>query len=166
MHPTRIIPLVLAPLLAASVAVAQQPAPPIHDHGPERHLTYHPGAVEWRDGPGSFEPGAQFAVLEGDPSEPGVFTMRIRMPDGFRISPHWHPNPERVTVLSGTFRLGSGEEFDAGATMPLGPGTYTSMPPGMRHFAVAEGETVIQLTSTGPWLIHYIREEDDPRLRD
>lgn len=92
--------------------------------------------------------------------------MRIKMPDGFRISPHWHPNVERVTVLSGTFKLGSGEIFDANNTKALLPGSYTAMPPEMRHYAVADGETVIQLTSVGPWIINYVDKNNDPRLRD
>lgn len=87
------------------------------------------------------------------------------MPDGFQIAPHWHPNVERVTVISGTFRLGHGEELDSQAATPLEPGSYVSMPPGMRHFAIAEGETIIQLTSIGPWIINYVNPADDPRIR-
>lgn len=139
---------------------------PIHDQGPDHHLQYLPGEIEWRDGPASLEAGAQFAVLEGNPGEPGVFTMRIKMPDGFLISPHWHPNVERVTVISGTFHLGSGEAVDKETAQAMPPGSYTSMPRDMRHFAIAEGETVVQLTSVGPWEIHYVNPEDDPRLRD
>jgi quercetin dioxygenase-like cupin family protein len=156
----------LSALLLAPAVEAQEPRLGIVDEGPEHHLIYGPGDVEWQPGPGSFEPGAEFAVLEGDPAEPGVFNMRIRMPDGFRIAPHWHPNVERVTVLSGTFRLGSGEQLDAAATEPLGAGSYFSLPPEMPHYAVAEGETVIQLTSVGPWEINYVNPADDPRLRD
>jgi quercetin dioxygenase-like cupin family protein len=135
-----------------------------NDH--DDHILYRPAEIEWRTGPGSLEAGAEFAVLEGNPSEPGVFTMRIKMPDGFHIAPHFHPQYERVTVLSGAFLLGSGETLDRDATMRLDSGSYTSMPPGMRHFAFADGETVIQLTSEGPWEITYVDENDDPRLRD
>jgi quercetin dioxygenase-like cupin family protein len=135
------------------------------DKGPEHHLTYRPQDIEWRDGPASFEAGAQYAMLEGDMSEPGVFTLRIKLPDGFEIAPHWHPNVERVTVLSGTFHLGAGETMDKQNADRLESGSYTSMPPGMRHFAFVEGETEIQLTTVGPWEIHYINPDDDPRLR-
>lgn len=153
------------PILLAAPAMAQAPDHTLHDPGPEEHLLYRVADVEWRDAPASLERGAEVAILEGNPSEPGVFTMRIRMPDGFHISPHWHPNVERVTVVSGTFRLGSGDVLDRAATTPLEPGSYTSMPPGMRHFAIAQGETVIQLTSIGPWIINYVNPEDDPRQR-
>ena len=138
----------------------------IVDEGPEEHLLYAPDDIEWQDGPASLEPGAEFAVLEGDPSQAQVFTLRIKMPDGYQISPHWHPAVERVTVLSGVFNLGSGEELDTENTTRLEAGSYTSMSPGTRHYVITEGETVIQLTSVGPWEINYVNEEDDPRLRD
>lgn len=154
-----------SPPAAAEPAPGQSATPTMIalDKGPGRHLTFVPGDVDWRDGPGSFDPGSQFAVLEGNPAEDGVFTMQIRMPDGFVINPHSHPNVERVTVLRGTFRLGSGEQVDPQAATALPAGSYTSMPPGMVHYAVAEGETVVQLTSVGPWEINYANPDDDPR---
>lgn len=151
--------------LVAGAAWAQDGAT-VMDEGPEEPLIYRPADVEWQDGPASFRPGSQFAVLEGDPGEPGLFTMQIRMPDGFEIAPHWHPNVERVTVLSGTFHLGSGEEFDSEATEPLEAGSHFSMPPEMTHYAVAEGDTIIQLSTIGPWEINYVDPEDDPRGTD
>jgi quercetin dioxygenase-like cupin family protein len=153
-------------LYGASALRAQEPAAGITDAGPDHHLVYSPADVEWQAGPGSFEPGAEFTVLEGDPSEPGVFTMRIRMPDGFVIAPHWHPNVERVTVLSGTFHLGSGERLDRSAARALEVGSYFSLPPRTPHYAITEGETVIQLTSVGPWQINYVDAGDDPRRRN
>lgn len=137
----------------------------ITDEGPGHHVLYSADEIEWQAGPPSLESGAEVAVLEGNPGEAGVFTIRIKMPDGFQISPHSHPRPERVTVISGDFLLGSGEQLDRDATERLEPGSYTAMPPGMVHYAIADGETVVQLTSTGPWEINYVRDEDDPRLR-
>ncbi len=138
----------------------------IIDEGPDEHILYQSDKIEWQDAPASLESGAEVAILEGNPSESGVFTMRIKMPDEFYISPHSHPGVERVTVISGLFRLGSGEELDQTATELMEPGSYTSMPPGMTHYAIAEGETVIQLTSVGPWDVNYVNPADDPRLRN
>lgn len=135
------------------------------DEGPEHHLLYQAGEIDWQPAPPSLEPGAEIAVLEGDPGAREVFTMRLKLPDGYVISPHTHPNVERVTVLSGTFLLGDGE-VDREAMERLEAGSYTSMPPGMVHCALAEGETVIQLTSVGPWVINYVDPDDDPRLRN
>jgi hypothetical protein len=79
--------------------------------------------------------------------------MRIRMPDGYRVPPHWHPKQERVTVLSGILNLGSGDTFDTKKVKALEAGTYSSMPPKMTHFAWMTGETVLQLSTLGPWSI-------------
>jgi quercetin dioxygenase-like cupin family protein len=135
----------------------------IMDEGPEHELIYTPEEIAWQPGPASLAPGSEFAVLEGNPGEPGFFNLRLKLPDGFHIAPHWHPNVERVTVISGTFRIGHGEEADPASTQALGPGSYFSFPPEHPHYAYAEGETVIQLTSIGPWVINYVNPEDDPR---
>lgn len=129
------------------------------------HIILRPDAVEWQAGPASFEEGSEVAVIEGDPSRPAFFNLRIKMPDGFRIAPHFHSQPERVTIISGTFVLGEGEVFDAGTTHALEAGSYFAMPPGMVHYATTRGETVVQLTSIGPWNIEYVNPDDDPRLR-
>jgi quercetin dioxygenase-like cupin family protein len=104
-----------------------------------------------------------FAVLEGDPAKPGPFLVRLKFPDGYRIAPHTHPKTERVTVLSGTFHLGMGERFDAKAGRAMPAGSYGHWPAGMKHYAWAEGETVIQLHGEGPWTIQYVNPDDDPR---
>jgi hypothetical protein len=127
------------------------------------HGLFTPGDIKWMDAPPSLPPGAKLAVLEGNPSEEGFFTMRLQMPDGYKIPPHWHSGVEHVTVISGTFNLGMGDKFDekAGTVMPAG--TFGFLPPQMKHFAWASGETVIQLHGVGPWTITYVNASDDPR---
>lgn len=147
------------------MAVPLQAQEEAHDKGPDKAIIVKPGDIQWKDGPPSFEAGSQMAVLEGSPGESGFFNLRIKLPDGFRISPHWHPRVERVTVISGSVRLGHGEKFDREATELLNAGSYVSLPPKMVHYAVTEGETVVQLTTIGPWEIHYVNPKDDPRKR-
>jgi hypothetical protein len=72
---------------------------------------YPTAEIQWKDGPVSLPAGAKVAVLEGDPSKEGFFTMRLLLPDGFKIQPHWHPKVEHVTVISGTFNVGMGEKL-------------------------------------------------------
>jgi len=124
---------------------------------------YPTGEIQWKDGPASLPAGAKFAVLEGDPSKEGLFTMRLWLPDGIKISPHWHPKVEHVTVISGTFNVGMGEKFDQTATRAMPAGTFGFWLAEMRHFAWAKGETVLQLHGTGPWIITYVNPSDDPR---
>ena len=124
-----------------------------------------PGQIEWRDGPPSMLPGAKMVVLEGDPAKEGFFTMRLKLPDGYRVAPHWHPKTERLTIIQGVVNLGTGDRFEAEATRALPAGTYSSMPPRMTHFAWMKGETILQLSSVGPWEIIYVNPADDPRGR-
>jgi quercetin dioxygenase-like cupin family protein len=119
--------------------------------------------LKWLDGPASLPAGAKVALMEGDPAKEGPFTMRLQLPDGFSIPPHWHPAVEHVTVISGTFNLGMGEKFDKSGGRALSAGAFAFMPPGMRHFAWTTGETVIQLHGSGPWKINYVNAADDPR---
>ena len=119
--------------------------------------------MKWMAGPASLPTGAKVALLEGDPSKEGPFTLRLQLPDGYSIQPHSHPGVEHVTVISGTFNLGMGEKFDKSSGRALTEGSFAFMPPGMRHFAWTTGETVIQLHGVGPWKINYVNPADDPR---
>lgn len=126
------------------------------------HVVLTPADIKWGDAPPVLPSGGKVAVLEGDPAKPGFFAMRLRMPDGYKIMPHWHPVRERVTVISGTLHIGLGDKFDEtkGDAMPAG--TYTYMDPKVHHYAWTTGETEIQLASTGPWKLIYLNPADDP----
>lgn len=128
------------------------------------HVLVTPDQIKWGPGPPSLPPGAELAVLEGDPSKAGVpFTIRAKMPDGYRVPPHWHPTDERVVVLQGSLGMGVGDKFDQSAGQQLPTGSYASMPKGLRHYAWAVGETVIQVSATGPFEVNYVNAADDPR---
>lgn len=151
------------PALVATAAAQTASASHRGDgHGPDMRVSV-PADIVWKDGPGSLPKGARFAVLEGDPGKEGPFVMRLWMPDGYRISPHWHPKTERITVIGGTFNLGMGEQFDAARTLAMPAGTYGYWEAGMKHFAWTKGETVLQLHGIGPWSITYVNPADDPR---
>ena len=127
---------------------------------------YAPAEMKWQEGPPSIPAGAKLAILEGNPNKAGPFVMRLKLPDGYRIAPHTHPKPERITVISGTFNIGMGDKFDAtkGTVMPTG--TFGTWSPGMKHYVWTKGETVIQLHGDGPWSIQYVNSKDDPRNKD
>jgi hypothetical protein len=122
-----------------------------------------PDKTEWKEGPLSLPPGAKIAVLEGNPSKEGPFVFRVKAPDGYRIPPHTHPKTERITVISGTFNIGMGAEFDAAKAKPMPVGTYGYWGAGMKHFVWIKGETVVQFHGMGPWKIEYVNPADDPR---
>jgi quercetin dioxygenase-like cupin family protein len=136
---------ILAVILAASVLNAQitpKPDPPIG-------LT--PDALVWTDGPSTLPPGSKMAVLEGSPKSDGMFTMRLRIPAGSAIPPHWHPRQERVTILSGAVDLGFGSVANAGNTKRYAAGSFYVNPPRVMHFLFFREATEMQMTGVGPW---------------
>jgi quercetin dioxygenase-like cupin family protein len=142
----------------AFVVAADQPTKPAGDMG-----LFPAAEIRWGEGPPSLAKGASMVVLEGDPAKEGMFTMRLRFPDGFVVNPHYHSQVEHVTVIAGTLHFGMGEKFDRAKTRPMPAGSFGFWPVGMRHFAYAEGETVLQLHGKGPWTITYVNPADDPR---
>jgi hypothetical protein len=136
---------ILITLLAASVLNAQ--APP----KPDAPIALTPDAMVWTDGPSTLPPGSKVAVLEGSPKDDGMFTMRLRIPAGSAIPPHWHPRQERVTILSGAVDLGFGSVANAGKTKRYAAGSFYVNPPRVMHFLFFPEATEMQLTGVGPW---------------
>ena len=150
-------------LVCGSQAGDPKDSPGGHD---DEHVVFKPASLKWTMAPKALPPGASVAVLVGDPSKPGsAYTMRVKLPDGYRVPPHWHPVDENVTVIQGTLRVGRGEKFDLDKTEELPAGSYMRMPKTMRHFAAAKGETILQVHGIGPFEINYVNAADDPRKK-
>ena len=147
--------LVVALLVVAAAMFGAQPSP--------AQNAFTPDQVKFGPAPPFLPPGAQLAVLEGDPmADSGDFTIRLKMPDGYKIAPHTHPSRENVTVLSGTLKVGMGDQFDASKMMSFGAGSFAYLDPSMHHYAAASGETVIQIHGMSPVQVNYINPADDP----
>ena len=93
------------------------------------HKIVSPAELKWGDAPPGLPPGAKMAVLDGDPTTKGSFTVRLQAPDGYKVPPHTHPTTERITVLSGTFYLGMGDKFDEAAGREMAVGSFAVLPP-------------------------------------
>jgi mannose-6-phosphate isomerase-like protein (cupin superfamily) len=144
-----VVAVTLAALIAAQPSLAQN--------------TFSPDQVKFGPVPPFLPPGAQLAVLEGDPmASSGDFTIRLKMPDGYRVAPHTHPHRENVTVLSGTLKVGMGDQFDAARMMAFPAGSFAYLDPSMHHYAAASGETIIQIHGMSPAKFNYINPADDP----
>jgi hypothetical protein len=125
-----------------------------------------PEDIKWGPGSPKLPPGAQIAVLQGDPSKPGaVYTMRAKLPDGYSVPPHWHPMDEHITVISGKIRIGMGDKFDKQALQDLPAGSFARLPKLEPHYNLYEGETIIQLHGLGPFDVNYVNPADDPSAK-
>jgi len=127
------------------------------------HVLLNKDKLVWNKVPPSLPPGAMLAVLEGDMSKEGPFTVRLTVPANYKIPPHWHPAIEHVTVVKGSFYMGSGEKFDEAAATKLTVGGFAVMPVKHVHYAFSKEAAEIQLHGMGPWGITYINAADDPR---
>lgn len=146
--------------LVLGVALAQERKV---DMAPREHVRLNEDELAWKDGPPSLPAGAQMAVLAGDPHKEGLFTIRLKVPRGYKILPHWHPTDEILTIIDGNLAMGTGERFDTTKAKELKRGGYCYLPAEHRHFAYAVEATIVELTSPGPFEIHYVRSVDDPR---
>lgn len=119
-------------------------------------------ALDWGPAPAVFPAGAKMAVLQGDPGKPELFTVRLDMPDGYRIAPHFHPTDEHLTIISGTFLVGMGDSIDVSHAMTLPAGSFASAPARMHHYAIAKGRSIVQVHAMGPFVLTYVDAADDP----
>ena len=118
--------------------------------------------VKWGAPPPAFPAGAKFAVIAGDPGATGLVTVRLEMPAGYKIPPHFHPTDEHVTVLKGSFSLGMGDVIDTAHALTLLPGGYGVALANMHHYAYTTTGATIQVHMQGPFAIIYVNPADDP----
>ena len=134
-----------------------------HQPGESEFKAILPENIEWKPFP-AFPPGARLAVLVGDPTQPGPYVVRVKMPSDGRLMPHRHPEDRIYTVMSGVFYIGLGSEFDGDKVKAYPPGTVVVLPGDTAHFHWAKsGEYVTQVTAIGPLGLDYVDPHDDPR---
>jgi quercetin dioxygenase-like cupin family protein len=119
--------------------------------------------VDWKPF-AAFPPSVRLAVVVGQPSDPGPYTIRVKVPHGVKLMPHKHPADRVYTVLSGVFYNGLGEVFDAAKLDAYPPGSVIVLPGNTSHFHWAKSsEYITQITAIGPLGIEYLKSNDDPR---
>lgn len=121
------------------------------------------GDISWQPVPPFLPAGAEIAVLEGDPAQAVLITLRLKFPAGYEIPAHWHPTQEDVTVLSGSLNFGMADALDKSSSTVLMPGGFVALPAEMNHYVWTDEETVVQVHLNGPFEITYVDPAQDPR---
>ena len=125
--------------------------------GAEAHKIVHFGDLKWTP----IMKGCDLAGVSGDSNAEGApFVLRIRCVDGTKVPAHWHPMDENLTVLKGTFLVGTGETFDEAKLQTMNVGNFLTMPKEMRHFAICKGETIVQVHGTGPFKVNWVNPSE------
>ena len=135
---------------------------PIAASAADEHKAVSADELTWKQNP-ALPKGVEVAIVSGDPSKEGPYVLRLRAPAGLKVPPHFHPNDENGTVLSGTFNVGMGDEFDESKGQTVKAGGFVIVPKEMHHYAWFEEDTVIQFHGTGPGGVTYVNPSDDPR---
>ncbi len=151
-------------VVSTAFAFASLLAPAAWAQGHADHIMVTPKDLKWADVP-SLPPGAKIAVIEGPMNEAVPFTVRLKLPANYKIPAHSHPAIEHVTVISGTFNMGTGDKLDQSKTKPLSAGSVAIMQPKTNHFAWTKTATIVQLHGVGPWGVTYVNPSDDPRKK-
>jgi quercetin dioxygenase-like cupin family protein len=158
--------IIIAALLSGACSkMSSSSDAPSAPQGVASHSVVSQNGEQWGPAPAVFPPGAEMAVLQGDPSKTEEFTVRLRLPSGYKLPPHTHPTTENVTVLAGTFLAGSGTQFVESQLLPLGQNGFISIPAEHAHFAMARGLTVVQVHAIGPFALTYVNAADNPPTR-
>ena len=148
---------------AAIVMEAQQGLVRPHQPGQDLFKSFLPEEIDWKPF-AAFPPSVRLAVVVGQPSAPGPYTIRVRVPHGVKLMPHRHPEDRVYTIISGVFYIGVGDQFDPDRLQAYPPGSVIVLPGNTSHFHWAKSsEYVAQVTAMGPLGLEYVSAKDDPR---
>lgn len=142
MHPAK-----LAWPLGLVVVLATLLTPTKADLDPKALIYKLPKQLEWKQA----LPGAKQAVLQGDPSKPGLYIVLIQWSPHSMSHPHFHPNDRFITVISGTWWVGTGSKYDPESTVPMPAGSFVTHFAKQIHFDGAKDEpAMIEIVGEGP----------------
>jgi quercetin dioxygenase-like cupin family protein len=140
---------------AAAIGLAAAPVPVRAETDSKGFVRTLPSQMEWQVGEGT-----PLAVLEGDPSKPGIYVARIKFPPHLFSRPHWHSTDRHIVVLKGTWYMGVGETFDPSTAVPMPAGSYVKHPAGVPHWDGAKGEEVeLQVIGMGPVTTDLVKKD-------
>ena len=149
--------------MSARHRIDRAAVPPSHQPDQGRFQVIHAEDVKWQPFV-AFPPAARLAVLVGDPTQPGPYVIRVKLPADTKMQPHRHPEDRIYTVISGVFYIGLGSEFDESKLTAHPPGSVIVLPGDQPHFHWAKsGEYVTQVSAIGPLGLAYLNPFDDPR---
>jgi mannose-6-phosphate isomerase-like protein (cupin superfamily) len=121
------------------------------------------GELTWGPVPPGLPAGARTAVMSGDPTKAGPFTVRVDMPPDYAIRPHHHPTREQLRLIEGTLHLGQGSKWDERGFKTIAIGDSVTLGAKEPHFLHAASRVMLEVQGTGPFAITYIDPKDDPR---
>jgi hypothetical protein len=144
-------------LMASALALALVNNVPAAELNPAAVAFKLPDQLQWRDPTGAA--GVNQAVLQGDPTKTGLYVVMNRFKPGNFSRPHFHPNDRFITVVKGTWWVGSGNTFDPDGTVPMPAGTFVTHFGKQVHYDGAKDEEVVLIiVGEGPATLTRVEE--------
>ena len=133
--------------LVVSRGSARTPNLGANDLDPKALAYRLPDQIPWKEDP----MGAKMAVLQGDPSKPGLYVVLVKWTPHHMSHPHWHPSDRFITVISGTWWVGTGAKFDPDTTVPMPAGSFiTHFAKQIHYDGAKDTEAVLEIVGEGP----------------
>lgn len=138
-------------LMAYGIVIAQEV--------PAGAVVFTPSNAKWAATPS----GGESAVIYGNPGKPERYLMATKFPPNFVLKPHSHPDERHYTVISGTWYIGFGTEFDETKLIALPAGSFYTEPANAPHFVATKADgAIVQLGGSGPTRQIWVNPADDP----
>ena len=141
---------IIAAILCASLLLLSNgiQAKPSTKYKPLKILL--PNQLNWQTS-STLPKNVSAALLAGNPTKPGIFAIRVRLPKHFRGEPHTHPHNAYIVVLSGMLHIDMGEKFNAASLKAVPPDGFLFIPAHTPHFEWTDRVTNVQVIGMGPW---------------
>jgi hypothetical protein len=120
---------------------------------------------KWMAAPATL-PGAQMMILQGDITKAGPYTIRLRVPAGYKVPLHWNDNEVNMTVISGVMHIGIAPNYNATNSKEIGALSFASLPAKMKHTEWVDSETIVQLHGLGPLIMHMVYPQATARAAE
>src|SRR5581483_11531018 len=89
--------------------------------------------LKWEPAPTWLPSGSEMSILEGSPTDAGPYTIRLKLPAGYRIPTHWGAGDEHITVISGLLHIGTAPSYDKSTGKSIGAHSFALIPANMKH---------------------------------
>ena len=113
-----------------------------------------PDEIVWQTAPGTPPASVEEAILGGSESGSGPYLVLMKWYPGYFSAPHFYRTDRLCVVLSGTWWVDSGPDFDPAQADPAPAGSFVKRVAGTPHYdgvpSSAAEPAVIAVSGIGP----------------
>lgn len=146
--------LLLAPLLLALPYALRSGVAEAAKINSSETIVRLPDQIEWKSPPGFPERSVEQANLFSSPTSTGIYYVLVRWHPGYMSAPHSYVTDRLCVVVSGTWWVNSGADFDPANCVPVPAGGFVRRVARTPHYdGVPKGKpepAIIAICGMGP----------------